>query len=61
MPKIIPLHRDIPASAFKMVKGSNGNKYYKVMYELELTFGPELLFKLVNNAKVVASVTANYH
>ena len=61
MAKIIPLHRDIPASVFKMVKGSNGNKYYKVTYELELTFGLELLFKLVNNAKVVASVTANYH
>ena len=41
--------------------GLNGNKYYKVSYELELIFGSELMFKLVHEGRAIGSVTANYH
>jgi len=54
-------HRNIPASAFKLMTGLNGNKYYKVSYELELIFGSELMFKLVHEGRAIGSVTANYH
>ena len=54
-------HRNIPASAFKLMTGKHGNKYYKVSYELELHFGTELSFKLVHQGRVIGSVTANYH
>jgi len=53
-------HRKIPAAAFKLKTGKTGQKYYVVSYELELTFGSELLFKLVHEGQVIESVTANY-
>jgi len=53
-------HRDIPATAFQLLRGLNGRKYYKVTYQLELTFGSELLFSLVHEGRILGSVTANY-
>jgi len=52
-------HRDLPTEAFKQRNGSNGT-YYQVSYQLELTFGSELLFKLSYQGKIYGSVRAHY-
>lgn len=52
-------HRDLPYAAFKPRGGFNGT-YYQVAYQLELTFGSELLFKMSYQGKAYGSVRAHY-
>jgi len=57
--EILVNHRDLPVRAFKKCKGPNGF-YYKVVYQLELKFGSELVFKMVYQGKMYGSVRAHY-
>ena len=52
-------HRDLPTAAFKQRTGFNGI-YYQVAYELELTFGSELVFKMAYQGTTYGSVRAHY-
>jgi hypothetical protein len=44
---------------FEKVVGLNGS-YYEKKYELSMSFGPELEFKLIYEGKVLGSVSAKY-
>jgi hypothetical protein len=48
-----------PLRPFTRRLGSQGY-YYEVDYDLGVTFGPELIFKLVRDGKVMGSVVAKY-
>jgi hypothetical protein len=52
-------HRDLPIAAFKQRNGFNGI-YYQVAYELQLTFGSELIFKMAYQGTIHGSVRAHY-
>jgi len=44
---------------FNRVVGLDG-AYYRMSYEISMSFGPELEFKLIHEGRLVASVTAKY-
>jgi hypothetical protein len=51
--------KKIPRRAFESKTGPNGH-YYHVEYQLAVTFGPMLEFKLMWGGKVVGEVSSTY-
>jgi hypothetical protein len=52
-------HRVLPSGAFQRVSGPMG-EYYHVTYDLDLTFGSKLEFKLKYKGKIYGSVKTQY-
>ena len=48
-----------PLKPFKKVLGLQGY-YYRVSFDLTVSFGPELLFQLVHEGRVIGSISAKY-
>jgi hypothetical protein len=52
----------VDVSSLKPLERRFGSRgfYYEVTYELAVLFGPELVFGLLRNGKVMGSVVAKY-
>ena len=51
--------RTLPNGAVITATGDEG-KYYKITFDLELTFGPELVFRFLCQGKSIGSTTVQY-
>jgi hypothetical protein len=48
-----------PLKPFKKVLGLQGY-FYRVSFDLTVSFGPELVFQLVHEGRVIGSISAKY-
>jgi len=51
--------RALPSAAFQLKKGNRG-RYYEVIYNLGLHFGPELVVTFCYQGEVIETIAAQY-